>query len=82
MLIARRGPGLQLFVGAVVFGFFVIGERWRYRRKLGDDAAHAGFEPTGERYRDPSTGYLMAVEYDPRTGVRRYVKSRRESVQK
>lgn len=81
MLVAGYGHGLPLFVGAAIFGLLVLGERWRYRRK-GADSARGRFEPTGERYRDPSTGELMEVEYDPFTGARRYVKLRDKPVQR
>ncbi|MGH8273584.1 MAG: hypothetical protein ACRES9_04910 [Gammaproteobacteria bacterium] len=68
-----RGPGLQLAIGAGVFSLLILGECWRYRRSRPDAEAGA-FEATGERYRDPTTGEWMEVEFDPSTGTRRYVK--------
>jgi len=48
-------------------------ERWRYRPL--DTAPPQGFEPTGERFRDPGTGREVIVYVEPRTGRRRYVKA-------
>lgn len=32
----------------------------------------SGWQPTGERFIDPGTGKLVEVEYDPKTGERKY----------
>jgi hypothetical protein len=42
----------------------------RYRRNV--TATPAGFEPTGERFVDPTSGAIVTVDYDPATGERRY----------
>ena len=51
--------------------------RW-WRRLTGgrhaqSDAAQAGWLPTGERFRDPSSGRLMRVWVDPAAARRHYV---------
>jgi len=46
-------------------------ERWRYRRY--EPTPDAGWQATGERFTDPSTGREVEVFYDPATGERRYV---------
>jgi len=43
-------------------------------RRYGErDRPHAGWEPTDEVFRDPSTDRLMRVWVDPRDGSRHYV---------
>jgi hypothetical protein len=61
--------GIQLVVLGAVLLFGVLLERGRYRRSAG-----AGqWQPTSERFLDPTTGRLMEVQYDAATGERRYV---------
>jgi hypothetical protein len=65
---------------AIVFGWVaiqaaivvvaLIAERGRYRPAF---TATEGWVRTEERFRDPSTGQWMTVEFNPRTGERRYV---------
>jgi membrane protein implicated in regulation of membrane protease activity len=45
----------------------------RYRRTLAQ--RRSGFEPTGERFIDPTTGDAVSVDYNPATGERSYRKS-------
>ncbi|MGH8162526.1 MAG: hypothetical protein ACRESR_10410 [Gammaproteobacteria bacterium] len=71
-------PGLQLAIGAGIFSLLILGEGWRYGRAHSVGEA-GGFEATRERYRDPATGDWMAVEFNPTTGARRYVKSDRST---
>ena len=54
-----------LAIGIAVWGFF----RWdrRYHGARGD-----GFQATEETFRDPTTGRLMQVFFDPATGRRQY----------
>lgn len=52
--------------------------RW-WRRALGGrhaqtDAARAGWLPTRERFRDPSSGRLVRVWFDPADASRHYVR--------
>lgn len=53
------------------------GRSW-WRRLVGgrhaqSDAAQAGWLPTSERFRDPSSGALMRVWFDPADASRHYV---------
>ncbi len=72
-------PGVILIIAALF-------ERLRYRSLVadgpGDDHGPGGseleppearFQPTDERFVDPTTGVQMRVFLDPRTGERRYV---------
>jgi hypothetical protein len=65
------GPGAYALGlgGLVLLG--TAFERWRYRPN--DARPGADWEPTGERFEDPSTGKILRVFYDPRSGERRYV---------
>jgi hypothetical protein len=57
---------LALLGVAILVGTFLEGH-YRARR------AGAGFEKTGERFVDPTTGKVVEVRYDPNTGERAYV---------
>jgi hypothetical protein len=61
-----------LFGGLIVL-IGTVFERVRYKR-LATAAPDARFERTPERFRDPSTGEVVSVYADPRTGERVYVK--------
>jgi hypothetical protein len=64
-------PGIQTLSlgGIAVVG--VLFERWRYKNSA---ALRDGpWERTGERFVDPQTGQHMEVQYDPRSGERRYI---------
>jgi hypothetical protein len=50
----------------------ILFERSRYRKN--DDASSGKqWQPTGERFTDPTTGRDIEVVYDPVSGDRRYV---------
>jgi hypothetical protein len=57
---------VALAIGIAVWGFF----RWD-RRYHG---AHEGdgFQPTDETFKDPTTGRMMRVFFNPSTGLRQY----------
>lgn len=57
--------------GAIITGALLF-ERGRYRPQItrGHDE---GWQLTGERFVDPTSGQLMEVRYDPATGQRDYV---------
>ena len=59
---------LVIFVFLVVFaivGYFVWDRRYR-----GDE--QGSFKPTGEVFRDPTSGKMTRVYEDPSTGKRQY----------
>jgi hypothetical protein len=58
-----------LALGIAVWGFFFWDRR--YRGAAGGD----GFEATEETFRDPTTGRMMRVYFDSRTGRRQYRES-------
>ncbi len=57
-------------IGAIVL-VAVIFESSRYRPKIDRNAA--GWEATGERFVDPTSGKLLEVRYNPTSGERDYV---------
>jgi hypothetical protein len=64
-------PGVQTMIFGAVLALAVLVERWRYHNA---QASRAGnWAATGERFVDPQSGQNMEVQYDARTGERRYV---------
>jgi len=59
LVIAEIGAGILL----------ILFERARYRPRT---KARTGFEPTDERFIDPTTGRETVVYYNPATGERDY----------
>jgi hypothetical protein len=57
---------LAIFGVLILVGTFLEG-RYRSNRSGG-----ASWQPTGERFVDPSTGALTEVTYNPQTGERSY----------
>jgi hypothetical protein len=58
---------LAIFGVLLLIGTFFEG-RYRARRPTG-----SGWETTGERFVDPTSGKLVEVRYNPQTGERAYV---------
>lgn len=56
--------------GALVVLVAALFEARRYRARV---SSSAGWQETDERFVDPTTGRLMRVRYNPRTGERDYV---------
>lgn len=56
--------------GAVIVGAILF-ERRGYRPRV--DRTRGKWQPTGERFVDPTTGKLMEVRFNPETGERDYV---------
>lgn len=56
-------------IEAVVLLLALLFERGRYRPNV----SNGPWVPTAERFQDPSTGTWILVEFNPRTGDRRYV---------
>ena len=62
---------VYLLVNAIVIIAGVLFERGRYEPKT--ESAEHEWQMTGERFIDNSTGKLMEVRYNPKTGERDYV---------
>jgi hypothetical protein len=58
--------------GALVVLLAALFEARRYRARV-SSAGAAGWQNTDEKFVDPTTGRLMQVRYNPRTGERDYV---------
>ncbi|HEY7356976.1 MAG TPA: hypothetical protein VH590_10940 [Ktedonobacterales bacterium] len=58
------------FSGVVIVGAILF-ERRGYRPNV--DRTRGKWQPTGERFVDPTTGKLMEVRFNPDTGERDYV---------
>jgi hypothetical protein len=57
--------GVVVVIVIAVVGYFIWDQRYR-----GDKQGN--FKPTGEVFKDPSTGKLTRVYEDPATGKRQY----------
>ena len=64
------GITLQLIITAVVVVFAVIGYFLWDRRYRGQK--QGAFKPTGEVFKDPTSGKMTRVYEDPATGRRQY----------
>jgi hypothetical protein len=70
------GLSFQLAVFGLVLAGGVAFERWRYKPAV-KGRLGPNWQPTGERFVDPTTGKSMEVYFDPATGERRYVEADR-----
>ena len=61
---------LYLAVNGVILVSAVLLERKRYRMRV--DQTQGDFQPTGERFVDPTSQRLIEVFYNPATGEREY----------
>jgi len=61
---------IYLLVNATLITVGILFERGRYQPKTG--TSEHEWQQTGERFVDPSTGKLMEVHYNPKTGERTY----------
>lgn len=68
LLLPPHSSGLFLLIlgGLIVISLAFEG---RYRAAK---TPSASWQPTGEKFIDPGTGKLVEVDYDPKTGERRY----------
>ena len=72
LLVAGIGLGIVIYLllqGIVVLAALLF-ERGRYQPRVTESGE---WQETEERFVDPSTGQLMKVRYNPRTGARDYV---------
>lgn len=74
ILLLAFGIGLGIVLYLLIQGIVVIAallfERGRYQPQV---TKSGEWQETEERFVDPSTGQLMKVRYNPRTGARDYV---------
>ncbi|HEY9287917.1 MAG TPA: hypothetical protein VIT43_07840 [Candidatus Dormibacteraeota bacterium] len=74
ILLLAAGIGVGIVIYLLIQGIVVLAallfERGRYRPTV---TQSGDWQETEERFVDPSTGQLMKVRYNPRTGVRDYV---------
>jgi len=63
--LALDAVGAVVILVFAVIGYFVWDQRYRGR-------AGGGFKPTGEVFRDPTSGRMTRVYEDPATGQRQY----------
>jgi len=74
-LVGSVAVGASMLPLAVLPGLLVIVllcERFLYKLVL-DVPPGVGWQRTQERFRDPKSGRVIVVFYNPRTGERRYV---------
>jgi hypothetical protein len=73
-------PGIQAGGIGILLILGTLFERWRYTQS--DESGGKHWEPTGERFTDPTTGRIVEVMYDPTTGERRYVEPQQGTLHK
>jgi hypothetical protein len=68
---------IALVIYLAINGLFITGgillERSSYRSKV--DRMQGKWQPTGERFNDPTSGRIVEVYYNPQTGERDYRES-------
>lgn len=71
LLLVRGGvvPGWWLLVNSAIVAAALLFERRGYEPRASNPRA---LRPTGERFEDPTSGELIEVWEDPRTGAREY----------
>ena len=71
LLLVSRGvaPAWSLLFNAALLGLAVIFERRGYHPRAPDPTA---LHPTNERFKDPTSGEIIEVWEDPKTGSREY----------
>jgi hypothetical protein len=75
LLVAHVTTALVIYLA--INGFVIAGailfERSSYHSKA--DRTRGKWQPTGERFNDPTTGQIVEVYYNPQTGERDYRES-------
>jgi len=64
---------IYLAINGLVIAGAILFERSSYRSKA--DRTQGKWQPTGERFNDPTTGQIVEVYYNPQTGERDYRES-------
>lgn len=70
-----HAPIIPITVAAAPLLIWALFRRGGYKRHLLDQPPGPNFEPTGERFIDPSTNAPATVYFDPKTGERAYVRT-------
>lgn len=70
LLLGVTLPGIQALV---VGGVILVGILFERRYRNNTRTPGGRWQPTGERFSDPTTGKDVEVFYDPQSGERRYV---------
>ena len=71
---SMHAPAVLVWYLVAAGGLLVVSiaiERSTYRPKV--DANRGTWQMTGERFRDPASGHMMEVRFNPTTGQRDYV---------
>ena len=71
LLLGVTFAGIQALVGGGVIVVGILFER-RYHNNTQRGTPGGRWQPTGERFSDPTTGKDVEVFYDPQSGERRY----------
>ena len=61
---------IYLAINGLIITVGILFERSGYRTNA--DRTQGKWQPTGERFNDPTTGQVMEVYYNPQTGERDY----------
>jgi hypothetical protein len=64
---------IYLAINGLIIAGGILLERSSYRSKV--DRTQGKWQPTGERFNDPTTGQIVEVYYNPQTGERDYRES-------
>ena len=75
LVAASVAPGWWLLVNAAIVAAALVFERRGYQPEAPNPGA---LRPTGERFHDPTSGEVLEVWEDPRTGAREYRPAARE----
>jgi hypothetical protein len=72
LFLVHATPALVVYlaVNGLILVSAMLFERQRYRMRV--DQTQGSWQPTGERFVDPTTERLMEVFYNPATGSREY----------
>ena len=64
---------IYLAINGILIAGGILFERSGYRSKVNREQGQ--WQPTGERFNDPTTGQVVEVYYNPQTGERDYRES-------
>ena len=75
LLAARVTTALVIYlaINGVLIAGGILFERSSYRSQI--NRTQGKWQPTGERFNDPTTGQIVEVYYNPQTGERDYRES-------